>query len=58
MWRDMKRRVYIIAALALANVIIMKYQESRKENRMSAWAVNKDGSSVSDSLLSIQAHSR
>ena len=47
----MKQRIYIIAALALINIIIMKYNESRDKDRISAWAVAREGKLVTDSLM-------
>lgn len=46
----MKRRIYLITALALINIIIMKYQEVRKEQRagMQAWTARHNSA---DSLL-------
>lgn len=46
----MKRRIYLIAALALINIIIMKYQEVRREQKGSSLSVaaHKDDT---DSLL-------
>jgi hypothetical protein len=35
----MKRRIYLIAALALINLVIMKYHEFRTEKRGSTWAM-------------------
>lgn len=52
MWKSMKQRIYIIAALALVNIVIMKYNEFKGKDKVSAWAVAKEGSVVTDSLLS------
>ena len=34
----MKRRIYLIAALALINVVIMKYNEFKGEKKGNTWA--------------------
>jgi hypothetical protein len=52
MWKSMKQRVYIIAALALINIAVMKYNEYKSGDKLSAWAVAKEGKIVTDSLLS------
>lgn len=36
----MKRRIYLIAALALINLVIMKYHEFRTEKKGNAWAMS------------------
>ena len=51
MWRNMKQRIYVIAALALVNIIIMKYNEFRSKDKISTWVVAKEGKIVTDSLL-------
>lgn len=52
MRKNMKQRMYIIAALALVNIIVMKYNEHKNGDKLSAWAVAKEGKIVTDSLLS------
>ena len=52
MWKNMKQRIYIIAALAVINIVVMKYNEQKSGDKLSAWAVAKEGKIVTDSLLS------
>ncbi len=52
MWKNMKYRIYIIAALAVINIVVMKYNEHRSGDKLSAWAAAKEGKIVTDSLLS------
>ena len=48
----MKRRLYLIAALALINVVIMKYHDYKNEKKGSAWALAGNGQGSVDSHLS------
>ena len=47
----MKRRIYLIAALALINIVIMKYNEFKAEGKTSRWAMTGNGAVAADSLL-------
>ncbi len=51
MWKSMKQRIYIIAALALVNITIMKYNESKGKDKADTLAVAKERSIVTDSLI-------
>ncbi len=46
----MKRRIYLIAALALVNLVLMKYNEMKSE-RKGTWVVAESGRQSVDSLL-------
>lgn len=46
----MKRRIYLIAALALINIVIMKYQEVRREQQGNSLSASITTNSI-DSLL-------
>jgi hypothetical protein len=48
----MKRRIYLIAALALINIVIMKYNELKVERKGDKWAMTGNGGAAADSLLS------
>lgn len=52
MWKEMRWRVYIIVVLALVNIAIMKYQDSRQE-KIGTLAISQDEKIMSDSLLSL-----
>lgn len=48
----MKRRIYLIAALALINVVIMKYHDYKSEKKGNVWALAGSEHGTVDSLLS------
>lgn len=48
----MKRRIYLITALALINIVIMKYQEVRREQQGNSLSVSITTNSI-DSLLKV-----
>ena len=49
----MKRRIYLIGALALINLVIMKYNDLKSEKRGNIWAIAvHEHTGGADSLLS------
>ncbi|MFA6057159.1 MAG: hypothetical protein WC756_03090 [Taibaiella sp.] len=48
----MKRRIYLIAALALINIVIMKYNEFKGEKKGNTLAITENEGLTADSLLS------
>ena len=48
---SLKQRIYIIAALALINIVIMKYNESKGQHRGGTWAAAKGGDLVMDTSM-------
>jgi hypothetical protein len=48
----MKRRIYLIAALALINIVVMKYNELKVEKKGNTWAMTGTGGLTADSLIS------
>jgi hypothetical protein len=48
---NMKRRIYLIAALALVNLGLMKYHEMKGDKRGDIWVMAGNGQHGVDSLL-------
>jgi hypothetical protein len=48
----MKRRIYLIAALALINIVVMKYNEFKGEKKGNTWAMTEHRNLDADSVLS------
>jgi hypothetical protein len=48
----MKRRIYLIAALALINIVVMKYNEFKGEKKGNIWAMTEHRDLTADSVLS------
>ena len=47
----MKRRIYLIAALALINVVVMKYNEFKGSKKGDTWVMTGNEGLTADSLL-------
>jgi hypothetical protein len=48
----MKRRIYLIAALALINIVIMKYNELKEEQKGNNWTMAEHRDLTTDSISS------
>lgn len=48
----MKRRIYLIAALALINIVVMKYNEFKGEKTGNTWVMAEHRDLTADSVLS------